>query len=55
MTKKYNVSALDMTKPAHDLSAYVFCSFDTEKDAKARIVRLLKAGIYSQVSVEESK
>jgi hypothetical protein len=51
----YIVSALDMTKPAHDLSAYLSASFDTKKEAKARIVRLLKAGTYTQISIKEAK
>jgi hypothetical protein len=49
----YTVSALDMTKPVHDLSAYVSRTFDTKKAAKAKIVSLLKIGRYTQISVKE--
>jgi len=52
-THTYIVTALDSSKSAHDLSAYVTCTFDTKKAAKAKIVSLLKLGRYMQISVKE--
>jgi hypothetical protein len=49
----YTVSALNVSKPAHDLSAYVQTTHDSKKTAKAKIVSLLKAGVYQQISVQE--
>jgi hypothetical protein len=51
----YTISALDLTKPSHDLSAYVFISCSTEKEARSRVAHLLHAGTYSQISIKEGK
>jgi hypothetical protein len=52
-TNKYTVTALDGSKPQHDLSAYVWNTYATKREAKARVVSLLKAGVYQQISIKE--
>jgi hypothetical protein len=52
MNTKYCVTALDVFKPAHDLSAYVWNTYATKKEAKAKVVSLLKAGVYQQISIK---
>jgi len=55
MKAQFTVSALDLTKPAHDLSAYLFISCSNEKEARTRVARLLHAGTYSQISIKADK
>jgi hypothetical protein len=51
----FTVSALDLTKPPHDLSAYVFITGLTERESRSRAARLLHAGTYSQISIKADK
>jgi len=48
----FTITALDLTKPAHDLSAYIFVTGLTEKEARSRVARLLHAGTFSQISIK---
>ena len=55
MKTQFTVTALDLTKTAHNLGAYVFISCATEKEARARVARLLHVGTYSQISIKAGK
>ena len=53
MKKTYTVSALNVSKPEYDLSAYVRTTHRTKADAKRKITQLLRAGVYQQISLKE--
>ncbi len=55
MKTQFTVTALDLTKTAHNLGAYVFISCATEKEARARVARLLHVGTFSQISVKQTE
>ncbi len=49
--KYYVVTALCISKPAHDLSASINTSHATKVEAKRKITQLLRAGVYKQIKV----
>ena len=49
--KYFVVTALNVSKPAYDLSAYVNTEHRTQKEAKRKIAALLHAGVYQQIKV----
>ena len=52
---KYTVTALDVSKPAHDLSAYVWNTYSTKREAKARAATLGALGVYQQISIKATE
>jgi hypothetical protein len=49
---KYRVSGLDVSKPAHDLSAYHQSHYATKAAAQQKMRELKAAGVYQQIKLE---
>jgi len=51
----FTISALDLTKPAHDLSAYVFITCASQSEARHSCAQLLHAGTFASISIKAAK